>query len=185
MHQRSPIHVRGREGCYSEWDDFQPWLPMTQPLPKPLNEALSLALAQNVKSKAKTPFDNAYRAALATEGATYIQGFLVFAGQPYKPLEHAWIESQDEVLDPSFPHLKQKTEALHYFAAQSLSVKKLKAIVEEAKEDYPEDDPLPTYGSSPYEYYGNVMLGGKEYQAAFKAAEAKCKELNQKQAENN
>ncbi len=186
MHQRSPLFiVRRREGCYSEWDDFQPRLSMTQPLLKPLNEALSLVLAQSVKSKAKTPFDNAYRAALATEGATYVQGFLVFAGQPYKPSEHAWIESQDEVLDPSLPHLKQKPDGLYYFAAQSLSVKKLKAIVEEAKEDYPEDDPLPTYGSSPYEYYGNVMLGGKEYQAAFKAAEAKCKELNQKQAENN
>jgi hypothetical protein len=158
---------------------------MTQPQPKPLNEALSLALAQTVKSKAKTPFDNAYRAALATEGVTYVQGFLVFPGQPYKPLEHAWIETGEEILDPSLPHLKQKAEVLHYFAAQSLSVKKLKAIVEEAKEDYPEDDPLPTYGSSPYEYYGNVMLGGKEYQAAFDAAAAKCKELNQKQAENN
>jgi hypothetical protein len=83
------------------------------------------------------------------------------------------------------PHLHQKPEGLHYFVAQSVSVKKLKAIVEESKEDYPEDDPLPIYGSSPYEYYGNIMLGGKEYQAAFDAAAAKCKELNQKQAENN
>jgi hypothetical protein len=159
--------------------------PMTQPSPKPINESISNTLAQTVKSKAKTPFDNAYRAALATEGASYVQGFLVFAGQPYKPVEHAWIETAEEIFDPSLPHLKQKVEGLHYFAAQSVSVKKLKAIVEESKEDYPEDDPLPIYGSSPYEYYGNIMLGGKEYQAAFKAAEAKCKELNQKQAENN
>jgi hypothetical protein len=111
---------------------------MTQPSPKSINESLSQTLAQTVKSKAKTPFDNAYRAALATVGATYVQGFLVFAGQPYKPLEHAWIETNEEILDPSLPHLKQKAEGLHYFPAQSLSVKKLKAIVEEAKEDYPE-----------------------------------------------
>jgi hypothetical protein len=158
---------------------------MTQPSPKPINESLSNTLAQTVKSKAKTPIDNAYRAALATEGVTYVQGFLVFAGQPYKPVEHAWIETAEEILDPSLPHLKQKPEVLHYFVAQSVSVKKLKALVEEAKEDYPEDDPLPIYGSSPYVYFGNIMQGGKEYQDAFDAAEAKCQELNQKQAENN
>jgi hypothetical protein len=152
---------------------------------KTLNEALSLDLAKRTKSKAKTPFDNAYRAAVATEGSTYIQGFLAFPGQPLKPLEHAWVEMGDEILDPSLPHLQQKSENLHYFSAHSLSVKKLKAAVEEAKEDYPEDDPLPIYGAMPYEYYGNVMLGGKDYQAAFSAAAAKCQELNQRQAENN
>jgi hypothetical protein len=152
---------------------------------KPLNEALSLDLAQRTQSKAKAPFENAYRAAIATQGATYVQGFLAFAGQPRQPIEHAWIEVGDEILDPSLPHLKQKPERLHYFPAHHLSVKKLKAAVEEAKEDYPEDDPLPIYGGMPYEYYGNVMLGGKDYQAAFEAAEAKCRELNQRQAENN
>jgi hypothetical protein len=152
---------------------------------KTLNETLSLDLAQRTKSKAKTPFDNAYRAAIATEGATYVQGFLAFAGQPRKPVEHAWIEVGEEILDPSLPHLPQKPDRLHYFPAHSLSVKKLKAAVEEAKEDYPEDDPLPIYGSMPYEYYGNVMLGGKDYQSAFVAAETKCAELNQRQAENN
>jgi hypothetical protein len=40
----------------------------------------------------------------------------------------------------------------------------------------------PIYGTSPYEYYGDVMLGGKEYVAAYEIAEAKCKELNQRRA---
>ena len=57
-------------------------------------------------------------------------------------------------------------------------------LVEEAKEDYPEDPPLPIYGSMPYEYYGDVMLGGKEYQQAFDAAQAKCRELNRPTLEN-
>ncbi|MCU0568426.1 MAG: hypothetical protein MUF49_17740 [Oculatellaceae cyanobacterium Prado106] len=152
---------------------------------KAVDEALSLELATKIKSKAKAQFDNAYRAALATEGALYVQGFLVVAGNPAKPLEHAWIEVGDTILDPTLPHLKQKPQNLHYFPAQPLTVKKLKAIVEEAKEDYPEDDPLPVYGSSPYEYYGNVMLGGKEYQEALKLAEAKCREIKQQQSERN
>jgi hypothetical protein len=72
-----------------------------------------------------------------------------------------------------------------YFAAQSLSMKKLKAVIEESKEDYPEDDPLPIYGDAPYDYYGDVMLGGKEYLEAYKAAEAKCKEIQALKAQNN
>lgn len=154
------------------------------PMTPTLDPTQSLELAKRVNSKAKTPFDNAYRAAIATEGATYIQGFLAVPGRP-KPTEHAWITVGESILDPSFPHLKQKPENLYYFPAHSLSVKKLKAAVEEAKEDYPEDDPLPIYGDMPYEYYGNIMLGGKDYQAAFDAAAAKGRELTQKQAENN
>lgn len=151
----------------------------------PLDEALSKEIAQSIKSKAKTSFDNAYKAALATEGATYVQGFLAFAGKPYKPIEHAWIELGDRIIDPTLPHLKQDPQGLLYFPAQRISVKKLKAIIEESKEDYPEDDPLPIYGDPPYDYYGDVMLGGKDYLAAYQAAEAKCKELNQRKAESN
>jgi hypothetical protein len=151
----------------------------------PLDEALSREIAQRIKSKAKTPFDNAYKAALATEGATYVQGFLAFAGRPYKPIEHAWIELGDRVLDPTLPYLKQDPQDLLYYPAQRISIKKLKAIIEESKEDYPEDDPLPIYGDPPYDYYGDVMLGGKEYLTAYQAAEAKCKELNQRKAESN
>jgi hypothetical protein len=151
----------------------------------PLDEALSREIAQRIKSKAKTPFDNAYKAALKTEGATYVQGFLAFAGKPYKPIEHAWVELSDRILDPTLPYLKQDPQELLYFPAQRISVKKLKAIIEESKEDYPEDDPLPIYGEPPYDYYGDVMLGGKEYLAAYQAAEAKCKELNQRRAESN
>lgn len=151
----------------------------------PLDEALSREIAQSIKSKAKTPFDNAYKAALATEGATYVQGFLAFAGRPYKPIEHAWIEVGDRIIDPTLPYLKQDPQGLLYYPAQRISVKKLKAIIEESKEDYPEDNPLPIYGNPPYDYYGDVMLGGKDYLAAFQAAEAKCKELNQRKAESN
>ncbi|MBD2436491.1 hypothetical protein [Nostoc sp. FACHB-110] len=146
---------------------------------KALDEKLSLKIAQNIKSKSNKPFDNAYKAALATEGAFYVQGFLVFAGKPYRPIEHGWIELDNVIIDPSFPQLHKTPEEIWYFPAQSLSVKKLKAIIEESKEDYPEDDPLPIYGSAPYEYYGDVMLGGKEYLAAYQAAEAKCKELKE------
>jgi hypothetical protein len=152
---------------------------------KPLDEALSVEVAQRVKSKAKTQFQNAYRAALATQGAVYVQGFLAFAGKPYKPIEHGWIELENSIVDPTLPYLNKNAQEIWYFPAQSLTVKELKAIIEESKEDYPEDDPLPIYGDPPYEYYGNVMLGDKSYQEAYQAAEAKCRELNQKNAETN
>jgi hypothetical protein len=64
-------------------------------------------------------------------------------------------------------------------------VKQLKAAVEEAIEDYPEDPPLPVYGAAPYEYYGDKMLGGRDYQAAYEEALAKCRELKQASSENN
>jgi hypothetical protein len=144
---------------------------------KPLDEALSVETAKNIKSKAKKQFDNAYKAALATPEATYVQGFIVIANKPYKPFEHSWIELSDRIIDPTFPHLNAKAEQLHYFTAQTLTLKQLKAAIEEAQEDYPDDDPLPIYGAQPYEYYGDVMLGGQEYLAAFNAAQAKCKEF--------
>ncbi|MBW4500383.1 MAG: hypothetical protein KME57_12685 [Scytonema hyalinum WJT4-NPBG1] len=152
---------------------------------KPLDEALSVDVAQRVKSKPKTQFQNAYRAALATQGAVYVQGFLAFAGKPYKPIEHGWIELENSIVDPTLPYLNKNAQEIWYFPAQTLTVKELKAIIEESKEDYPEDDPLPIYGDPPYEYYGNVMLGDKSYQEAYQAAEAKCRELNQKNAETN
>ena len=150
-----------------------------------LDETLSREVAEKIKSKARQPFDNAYKAALATGGAVYVQGFLVYASKPYRLIEHGWLEVGDRIVDPNFPHLNKKAEELCYFPAQRLTVKKLKAVIEESKEDYPDDDPLPIYGSTPYEYYGDVMLGGKEYQQAYEAAEAKCKELAQRMVDNN
>ena len=152
---------------------------------KPLDAEQSIELATRLKSKAKTPFDNAYRAALATTEAKYVQGFLAMAGQPHKPLEHSWIELSDRIVDPTLPHFNRSAEALHYFPAHRLTVKQLKAAIEEAKEDYPDDDPLPIYGASPYEYYGDLMLGGKDYLAAYNAAATKCQELKQAKAASN
>ncbi|MDX2231694.1 MAG: hypothetical protein NW220_18815 [Leptolyngbyaceae cyanobacterium bins.349] len=151
---------------------------------KPLDEARSQELAQQVKSKSKAPFDNAHRGALALKEATYVQGFLVIPGKRCTPREHAWLELEDCLIDPSWPFLNQAGNALHYFPAQRLSVKQLKAAIEEAKEDYPDDPPLPIYGTMPYEYYGDVMLGGKEYQEAHAAAQAKCRDFNQPMTEN-
>jgi hypothetical protein len=152
---------------------------------KILDENLSQEIAKTIKSKAKKPFHNAYKAALITENAKYVQGFLVFVGRPYKPMEHSWIEVNDIIIDPTLPHLQKNSQNLWYFPAQILTVKKLKAMLEEAKEDYPEDDPLPIYGDTPYEYYGDVMLGGKEYLTAYQAAEAKCREVNGLNSQNN
>ncbi|GAX36731.1 hypothetical protein [Nodularia sp. NIES-3585] len=160
---------------------------------KALNETLSIEIAQSIKSKANQPFKNAYKAILATENAKYVQGFLVVAEMPYEPIEHSWIELSDacvnesvlSIIDPTLPHLHKTPQELWYFAAQSFSIKQLKAIIEESKEDYPEDDPLPIYGNAPYEYYGDVMLGGQEYLAAYQAAEAKCQELKELNAMTN
>jgi hypothetical protein len=150
-----------------------------------LDETRSRQVAEQIKSKARQPFENAYRAALVTEGAVYVQGFLVYAHKPYRLIEHGWLEVDDQIVDPSLPHLNKRAEELSYFPAQRLSVKQLKAAIEEAKEDYPEDNPLPIYGDAPYEYYGDVMLGGKDYLAAYQAAEAKFKALNQRMIEKN
>jgi len=153
-------------------------------LNKPVDEALSDSIAKQIGSKAKSPFENACKAALILKDVAYVQGFLSFEGQPFHPIEHGWVEYSDRIADPSLPHLGRKATDLYYFPAQKLTVKELKAAIEEAKEDYPEDEPLPIYGSQPYEYYGDIMLGGKEYLTAYEAAVAKCKELNQPQFRN-
>jgi hypothetical protein len=145
---------------------------------KALDVALSIEIAKRIKSQATNCFDNAYRAALLIEESMYVQGFLALAGEPYIPIEYSWIELDDRIADPTLPHLNQNPQELYYFAAQRLTVQQTKAAVEEAKEDYPDDDPLPIYGAPPYEYYGDVMLGGNEYLDAYKEAEAKCRELN-------
>ncbi len=150
-----------------------------------LDEALSLEMAQRIKSKAHAPFDNAYRAALVTEGATYVQGFLVLGGKRSKLVEHGWLELGDRILDPNLPHLHRQAADLDYFAAQRLSPQQLQAAVEEAREDYPEDDPLPIYGAGPYEYYGDLMLGGKDYLEAYEAAMVKCRQESQSKVESN
>ena len=144
---------------------------------KPLDTTLSLEIAKNIKSKAKNSFDNAYKAAKLLDKAMYVQGFLVKAEKPYQPIEHSWIELEENLVDPSLPHFKNTAQEFYYFPAHRLSVKQLLAAVEEAKEDYPDDPPLPVYGDAPYEYYGDVMLGGHDYQVAFEQALTKCKEL--------
>jgi len=152
---------------------------------KPLDEELSREIGKRIKSNSKSCFDNAYKAALATEGAIYVQGFLAVPGAPYKPIEYSWIEVEDRIVDTTFYHLGKSIQELHYFPAHYLNIKELKAIIEESKEDYPEDDPLPIYGNEPYEYYGNLMLGGSNYQNAYDLALAKCRELNQPKHESN
>ncbi|MCJ8281804.1 MAG: hypothetical protein MJK14_18590, partial [Rivularia sp. ALOHA_DT_140] len=120
---------------------------------KLLDEAGSREIAAQIKSKANKPFDNAYQAVLVTEGAVYAQGFLVIKRKSYQLLEHAWIEIDSRIIDPNLPHLTKESQEMWYFTAQTFKIKKLKAIIEESKEDYPEDDPLPIYGDAPYEYY--------------------------------
>lgn len=144
---------------------------------KPLEENLSREIAQQIKSNPKNSFDNSYKATLLHDSAMYVQGFLVGIGKPYKPIEHSWLEFDEYLVDPTLPHLHTNAAELHYFPAQRLSVEQLKAAVEEALEDYPEDPPLPVYGAAPYEYYGDLMLGGHDYQAAYEEALAQCREL--------
>lgn len=152
-----------------------------------LDETLSIELATRIKSNSKNCFENAYQGLLAmpqregdaNDGAIYVQGFLAMLGVPYKPLEYGWIELDKRIIDPTFPHLGCVAQDIHYFPAQYLTVQQLQVILEESQEDYPEDDPLPVYGNQPYEYYGNLMLGGSDYQAAYELAVAKCRELNQ------
>jgi hypothetical protein len=145
---------------------------------QPLDETRSAELCQQIKAKAATPFDNAYRAAIATPGSTYVQGFVVLSNRSAQIIEHGWLELEAQIVDPTLPHLKKIAPELHYFPVQRLSLKQLKAAVEEAQEDYPDDPPLPVYGTQPYEYYGDVMLGGKEYLDAHQSAVAKSQELS-------
>lgn len=148
---------------------------------KPLDPTLSVEIAERIKSKPADCFNNAYQAALLTEGAIYVQGFLAVAGVSV-PIEYSWIELEDCLGDPTLPHLNSNQE-LYYFPAQRLTIKQLKAAVEEAQEDYPDDPPLPVYGAPPHIYYGNLMMGGQDYEAAYQQAEAKCRELQPKSSD--
>jgi hypothetical protein len=147
-------------------------------MPKTFDEAQSREVAKAAKSRSSAPFDNAYAAIVLVPDAVYVQGFVVFPGAPYQPIEHAWLEVGETIVDPSFPSLKQQADNVYYFPAQELTLARLKGAIEEAKEDYPEDDPLPIYGTQPYDYYGDLMLGGSAYTAAFAAAQTQCRELN-------
>ncbi len=151
---------------------------------KPLDVEQSQTVAKQIKSKGKARFENAHRAALVTDDVTYVQGFLVYEGAPFAPIEHSWLEGSDRLIDPNFPHLNRSADQLFYFPAHRLTPKQLKKAIEDAQEDYPEDDPLPIYGKAPYGYYGDVMLGGDDYVKAHQAAEAKCKELNKPKSKN-
>ncbi|WP_035994977.1 hypothetical protein [Leptolyngbya sp. KIOST-1] len=153
-------------------------------MPPTLNESLSLEISEQIKSKAGAPFGNTHRAVLTLTGATYVQGFVVLNNGQYEPLEHAWIVLGDDIIDPTLPHINKAQQEIYYFSAQSLSIKALKAFIEEAQEDYPEDPPLPIYGAPPYEYYGDVMLGGKDYVNAYQAAQLKSSELKAARAEH-
>lgn len=143
-----------------------------------LDTQFSAELAERIHSTAEQNFENAYKAALVVENAVYVQGFLVLATVPDTPFEHSWLELEDRIIDPTLPHL-ETAQPLYYFAAQRLNSKQLQAAIEEAREDYPEDDPLPVYGPPPYEYYGDRMLGGHDYQAAYEAAVVQCQSLQQ------
>jgi hypothetical protein len=145
----------------------------------PLDEGRSNQVRKLVKN-AKGTFEYAMQAAIVLEPdhpeVHYVQGFVLFAGG--KPEEHAWVEIESCRIDPNLKVLKKTAAELFYFPAHWLTVEDLKETVEEAKEDYPEDEPLPIYGKMPYEYYGDLMLGGKVYQDAYEAAKAKSRELN-------
>ncbi len=145
---------------------------------KSLDIILSTEIAGRIHSKANKCFDNAYQAALLNDSYLYVQGFLVIGVEPYSIVEYGWVELDDQIIDPTFVSLNLDAQYLYYFPAQCLNVKQLKAVIEESQEDYPEDDPLPIYGNIPYEYYGEIMLGGKEYLAAYQSAEVRCMELS-------
>lgn len=147
---------------------------------KVLNIELSQEVVKQIKPPTRNCFERAYQATLLTPNSHYIQGFLVLAHQPYVPIEYSWLEVEEEIVDPNPRHLTDAETQPDYFPAQSLSEKELKVAVEEAVEDYPDDEPLPVYGQMPYEYYGEVMLGGKAYQTAYEEALAKCRELKRK-----
>jgi hypothetical protein len=111
---RSPIHPTAAQ---KRATTHPPIHPSTQ---MPLDEALSREVAEKIKSKARKPFDNAHRAALQTQGALYVQGFVVYASKPYRLIEHAWLELEDKIIDPNLPHLNKKAADLSYFPAQNL-----------------------------------------------------------------
>ncbi|MEB3178218.1 MAG: hypothetical protein VKL59_04145 [Nostocaceae cyanobacterium] len=146
---------------------------------KPLDIKLSIELAQRIPKLDADCFQNAYQATLITPGAMYVQGFLVIADQPDTILEYGWIELDTSLVDPTFIHWQKNAEELFYFAAQKLTLKQLLSALQEAQEDYPEDNPLPVYGTTPYEYYGEVMLGGQEYKFAYEQAVNKSRQLNE------
>lgn len=84
---------------------------------KILDEELSLQVSVSIKSKVEKPFDNAYKAALCTKEAIYVQGFVVICQKPYHPIESAWLEltvassmgeTSIHIIDPNFKYLTKK-----------------------------------------------------------------------------
>lgn len=61
-----------------------------------LDEVRSIEIATPIKSKAKTCFENACKAALAIEGALYVQGFVAVPGAPYKPIDNLTLKQYND-----------------------------------------------------------------------------------------
>jgi hypothetical protein len=152
---------------------------------KPLDPVRSKQIAQQIKANPKLNFENSYKAALQLEDSLYVQGFMITIGKSNKskeqfkvqikeqPKEYSWLELDDCLIDLNLPN--GNIDNRFYFAAQKLSLNQLKIAIAAAKEDYPDDSPLPIYGKEPYQYYGDQLLGGEEYQAAYQAAVAALK----------
>lgn len=92
----------------------------------PLDETLSRQVAEQIKSKARQPFENAHKAALVTAGATYVQGFLIYASKPYRLVEHSWLEVNGAIVDPNLPHLEKKGRRVNLLSSPTVDRETIK-----------------------------------------------------------
>jgi hypothetical protein len=149
--------------------------------PKKLDPERSKQIAQQIAKQSKLIpkliFENTHKAAFIVADSLYTQGFVVNLGKSSKPQEHSWLELDHFIIDLGLTKLNLDSRL--YFPAQQLNLTELKAAIAEAEEDYPEDSPLPIYGSQPYDYYGELLLGGKDYTIAYNAAMARCSQKSE------
>lgn len=99
-------------------------------------------LARRVKAIPKLCFDNCRRAVENLDtyaGATYVEGFAVAREGPKMALEHAWLEFEGVILDPTLPD-----RDLVYFPSLRFSGREgLAAAAAIPKKDW--DPPVPIF----------------------------------------
>lgn len=89
-----------------------------------INLELSQQLSKTIRAKAKQCFNNAYRAIQDVYPyAHYVEGFVVTTNGPLA-VEHAWLEVNGEIVDPTFCNLSLPLSKADQFEYEGVKQKR-------------------------------------------------------------